>query len=171
MGDVVDIVALSVLVVAVLRGLWIGVVREAFSLAALAAAVLAFRALRAPVAELIVARSGWDPLIATAAAGGAVVVAALVFVTIAGMVVRKLVGAAGLGAVDRIGGAALGALEGALVIAVALFAVTELLGARDPLLEGSRAIATFERVRDAAGLAPAPHRQALHRAASTAPTR
>jgi membrane protein required for colicin V production len=153
-GETIDIVAVTVLVVAVLRGIWIGIVREAFSLAALAAAVLAFRALRAPVAAEIAARTQWEPLIATAAAGGAVVVAALVFVTLVGAIVRRLVGVAGLSGIDRVGGAALGAAEGVLVIALALFAVVEVLGPKDPLLTGSRAIAIFESWRG--GEAPAP---------------
>jgi membrane protein required for colicin V production len=151
-GDLVDVIALVVLAIAILRGLMIGLVREVFSLAALATAILAFRALRAPVAELIAARTTWDPLIATAAAGGVVVIGALVFVTIAGFVVRRVVGAAGLGTVDRIGGAALGAGEGALVVGLALLAVTEILGPTDPLVAGSRALAVFERVQASAGV-------------------
>jgi len=143
-GEWIDLVALAVLVLAVLRGVWIGVVREVFSLAALAAAVLAFRALRGPVAEEIAARTQWDPLIATAAAGGVVVVGALIFVTLTGAIVRRLVSTAGLSFVDRIGGAALGAAEGLLLIALALFGATELLGPKDPLLAGSRAVELFE---------------------------
>lgn len=140
MGGVIDVVALAVLGLALLRGLWIGVVREAFSLAALAAAVFAFRSLRGPVADEIAMRTQWDPLIAAAAAGGAVVVAALVFVTIVGAIVRRLVSSAGLSFVDRVGGAAVGAAEGLLLIGLALFGATEILGPRDPLLEGSRAV-------------------------------
>jgi membrane protein required for colicin V production len=153
-GDIVDIIALAVLAIAVLRGLWIGLVREVFSIAALAAAIFAFRALREPVAAMIAARTPWDPLIATAAAGGVVVVGALIFVTIAGAIVRRLVGAAGLGSIDRIGGAVIGAAEGALVVGLALLAVTEVLGPTDPLVAGSRALAVFERVQQSLGVAP-----------------
>lgn len=143
MGEWIDVVALGVIGLAMLRGLLIGMVREVFSLAALAAAVLAFRALRAPVAEEIAARTQWDPLVATAAGGGAVVVAALIFVTIVGAIVRRIVGAAGLTAVDRLGGAAIGAVEGVLVVGLGLFATTEVLGFKDPLLAGSRAVEIF----------------------------
>jgi len=142
-GEWIDIVALAVLAIAVLRGLWIGMVREVFSLAALAAAVLAFRALRGPVAEEIATRTQWDPLIATAAGGGAVVIAALLFVTIVGAIVRRVVGAAGLTALDRLGGAAIGAVEGLLIVGLALFGATELLGFKDPLLARSRAVEIF----------------------------
>ncbi len=166
MGDTVDVIALAVLTIAVLRGLWIGLVREVFSLAALATAVFAFRALREPVAALIAERTTWDPLVATAAAGGVVVIGALVFVTIAGAIVRRLVGVAGLGAIDRIGGAVIGASEGALVVGLALLAVTEILGPADPLVAGSRALAVFERVQESVGIAP--ERRAVSRHAPPA---
>jgi len=166
-GDLVDVIALTVLAVAVLRGLWIGLVREVFSIAALAAAILAFRALREPVAALIAERTAWDPLVATAAAGGVVVIGALLFVTIAGAIVRRLVGAVGLGAIDRIGGGALGAAEGALVVGLALLAVTEVLGPSDPLVAGSRALAVFERVQEAAGLSPEKRAASRHAAPAT----
>jgi membrane protein required for colicin V production len=141
---VIDVAAAAVLGFAILRGLWIGIVREAFSLAALAAAIFAFRALREPVAEEIAMRTHWDPLIATAAAGGAVVIAALLFVTLVGAIVRRLVSSVGLSFVDRIGGAVIGAAEGALLISLAIFGATELLGTKDPLFAGSRAVAIFQ---------------------------
>jgi membrane protein required for colicin V production len=143
-GDVIDVVVLAVLVLALLRGLWIGVVREAFSLAALAAAVFAFRALRGPVAEEIAMRTQWDSLVAEAAAGGVVVIAALLFVTLIGAIVRRLVSTAGLSFVDRIGGGAIGLAEGVLLVGLALFGATEILGPKDPLLAGSRSVALFQ---------------------------
>lgn len=144
MGGVIDVAALALFGLATLRGLWIGIVREAFSLAALAAAIFAFRALREPVADEIAMRTQWDPLVATAAAGGAVVIAALLFVTLVGAIVRRIVNTAGLSFVDRIGGAVIGAAEGALLIGLALFGATEVLGTKDPLLAGSRAVAIFQ---------------------------
>lgn len=148
MGGVIDVVALVVLGLAVLRGLWIGVVREAFSLAGLAAAVFAFRALRAPVAEEIAMRTQWDPLVAAAAAGGVVVIAALVFVTAVGAIVRRIVRGAGLSFVDRLGGAVVGLAEGTLLVGLALFGATELFGPKDPLLHGSRAVGMFQSWAD-----------------------
>jgi membrane protein required for colicin V production len=143
-GDAIDVVVLAVLVLALLRGLWIGVVREAFSLAALAAAVFAFRALRGPVAEEIAMRTQWDSLVAEAAAGGAVVIGALLFVTLVGAIVRRLVSTAGLSFIDRIGGGAIGLAEGALLVGLALFGATEILGPKDPLLAGSRSVEIFQ---------------------------
>jgi len=143
-GGVIDVVALAVIGLAVLRGLWIGMLREAFSLAALATAVFAFRALRSPVADEIAMRTHWDPLIATAAAGGLVVITALLFVSLVGAIVRRLVSSAGLSFFDRLAGAAVGAAEGALLVGLALFGATEIFGAKDPLFTGSRAVAIFQ---------------------------
>jgi membrane protein required for colicin V production len=143
-GGVIDAAALAVLGLAILRGLWIGIVREAFSIAALAAAIFAFRALRAPVADAIAMRTHWDPLITAAVAGGAVVVAAMLGVAIVGAIVRRVVNTVGLSFVDRIGGAVIGAAEGILVIGLALFGATQVLGTRDPLFANSRAVAIFQ---------------------------
>jgi membrane protein required for colicin V production len=171
-GEWIDLAVVGVLALAILRGLLNGVVREVFSLAALAAAVLAFRALRAPVAAEIAARTQWDPLIATAAAGGLVVIGALVFVTLTGAIVRRLVSAAGLTLVDRLGGAALGAVEGLLVVGLALFGATEVLGARDPLLAGSRAVEIFDAYVGTSPTRPTPRGDAMAhpvRSSSSAP--
>jgi len=146
-GGVIDVVALAVIGLAVLRGLWNGMVREAFSLAALAAAVFAFRALRAPVSEEIAMRTHWDPLVATAAAGGLVVIAALVFVTLVGAIVRRIVSGAGLSFFDRLAGAVVGAAEGALLVGLLLFAATEIVGTKDPLFAGSRVVALYRSIR------------------------
>jgi membrane protein required for colicin V production len=168
-GEWIDLFAIGVLALAVLRGLWIGVVREAFSIAALAAAILAFRALREPVAEEIAARTHWDPLIATAAGGGVVVIGALVFVTLVGAIVRRLVSSAGLSWVDRLGGAVLGGAEGVVVVGLALFGATELLGAKDPLLAGSRAVAIYESYVGAERPRPASHSEAARRFVTPGP--
>jgi hypothetical protein len=83
-GDLVDIIALAVLAVAVLRGLWIGLVREVFSIAALAAAILAFRAAhRSPLITGDLDHSSRRPRPVR-------VVIARLFVTIAGTIVRRL---------------------------------------------------------------------------------
>ena len=168
MGGAIDLVAIGAIGLALLRGLWIGVVREAFSLAALAAAVFAFRALREPVAEEIAMRTQWDPLVAAAAGGGLVVIGALVFVTIVGAIVRRLVNTAGLSFVDRLGGGVVGAAEGALLVGLALFGATQVLGPRDPLLEGSRAV---EMVQSLVGVSTAEARRpdSAHGRAATDP--
>jgi len=58
------------------------------------------------------------------------------------------------------------------VVGLALLAVTEILGPQDPLVAGSRALAIFERVQEAAGVAPEKRVVSQHApAAATAPAR
>jgi membrane protein required for colicin V production len=140
---IVDLVAMGVLTVAILRGLWIGLVREAFSLAALGSAVFAVRRFAEPIAEDLAASFQLDPLLATAIAGGGVAVAAILIVAGIGLLVRRALRASGLGLLDRLGGSVLGALEGALFVAMLLFGVITVTGRNDPLIAGTRSLAAF----------------------------
>ncbi len=141
---IIDLIAAGVLAVAILRGLWIGLVREAFSLAALASAVFAVRRFAEPLAEDITASFQLDPLLATAIAGGGVAVAAILTVALVGRLIRRALHASGLGLADRVGGSVLGALEGALFVAMLLFGVITVTGRNDPLIAETRSLAAFE---------------------------
>jgi len=141
---IIDLIAAGVLAVAILRGLWIGLVREAFSLAALASAVFAVRRFAEPLADDIAARFQLDPLLATAIAGGGVAVAAILIVAVVGRLIRRALHASGLGLADRVGGSVLGALEGALFVAMLLFGVITVTGRNDPLIAETRSLAAFE---------------------------
>jgi membrane protein required for colicin V production len=142
----VDLVALTILALAVARGVWIGLVREAFSLAALAAAILAVRAGAGPLGDWLVghAPSALPPLAARIAAGIALALAALLAVGLIGRIVRRGARLAGLGFADRLGGAALGAAEGALVVALLLLVGAAALGRHHPALADSRALEILE---------------------------
>lgn len=149
----IDLLALSVLGIAVLRGFFLGLIREAFSLAAIVAAWLAVRLFSAPAgAELQAATDGRvGDLAAPWIAGVGVAIAAAVAVALVGRVVRTGARAVGLGLLDRAGGALLGAAEGSLVIAVLLVLGTTLLGRDHPLFQDTRALAAFERAEAVAG--------------------
>jgi membrane protein required for colicin V production len=141
---IVDLAAAGILSAAILRGVWIGLVREAFSLAALACAVFAVRRFAEPLAGDIAASYSLDPLLATAIAGAGVAVGTIVLVAIVGFVIRRAVRASGLGLADRIGGAVLGACEGALFVALLLFGIITVTGRNDPLIADTRSLAAFE---------------------------
>jgi membrane protein required for colicin V production len=143
---IVDLAAAVILAAAIVRGLWIGLVREAFSLAALACAVFAVRRFAEPLAGDIAASYQLDPLLATAIAGAGVAVAAIVTVAVIGFAIRRAIRASGLGLADRVGGAVLGACEGALFVALILFGVITVTGRNDPLIAGTRSLAAFEKV-------------------------
>ena len=141
---IIDLIAAGVLAVAIIRGLWIGLVREAFSLAALASAVFAVRRFAEPLAEDLAASFRLDPLLATAIAGGGVAVAAILTVALVGRLIRRALHASGLGLADRLGGSVLGACEGALFVAMLLFGVITVTGRNDPLIADTRSLAAFE---------------------------
>ena len=142
----VDMAALAILALAVLRGLWIGLIREVFSLAGLAGAAVAVRFGTAPAAEWLMANLSVElsPLAAHIATGAAIAVAVIVIVAIVGRMVRKGARWAGLGFVDRLAGGALGAAEGVLVIAVLMMLGIAAVGRDFPALADSRALAIFE---------------------------
>jgi uncharacterized membrane protein required for colicin V production len=143
----VDAIALAVLAIALFRGLAIGMVREAFSVAALAAACIAVRLGTAPAAAWLLANAlpGLGALGAKILAGAAVGLGAAIAIGLLGRLVRRGVHAAGLGLPDRLAGAAIGAAEGALVVGVALLAAITLLGRDHPTLARSRVLGAFEQ--------------------------
>jgi membrane protein required for colicin V production len=152
-----DAVCLALLLLAGLRGVWIGLVREAFSLAALLAALAAVRLWTAPVArwlELEAGPLGVGPVAAPWLAGALLAGGVIVLVAILGRVVRRGVQAAGLGLADRLAGGGLGAAEGAVAAGLLLLVLVAALGADHPALAGSRSLELLERAQRMAGAAP-----------------
>jgi len=143
----VDVAAVSLLALGMLRGLWIGAIREAFSFGALAAAAVAVRLFGGDAAWWLERYSpvALSPTAASIAAGVLLAVLALLAVGLTGRLVRRGIRAVGLGMLDRLAGAALGAAEGALLILLALFLGTTLLGHDHPALTESRTLQTLHR--------------------------
>jgi membrane protein required for colicin V production len=147
----IDRVALGIVAIAALRGLWIGLLREAFSIGALAAAFVAVKLWTDPATAWLLTHAPFDLSISDRQArfvGGALVglSAALVVVALGGFV-RKRVHATSLGILDRVLGGALGGAEGALVVAVALVGVIAFVGPRHEVLAGSRSVDLLARAR------------------------
>jgi membrane protein required for colicin V production len=86
--------------------------------------------------------------------GGLLAVAVIAGVGIFGRVMRQGARAVGLGWFDRLGGAALGAVEGALAAGVLLFLIGGVLGRSHELLQGSRSFALLERAEQIVAVAP-----------------
>lgn len=127
----VDAASLALLGVAALRGLFRGATREAFTLAAVAAAYICVRLLGSAGAALL--RQLWPDLsenLAPLLAGAVLAISALLAVSALGGMLRDGVRAMGLGAMDRLFGGFLGAAEGALIWVVAMT-----MAARAPILE------------------------------------
>jgi uncharacterized membrane protein required for colicin V production len=147
MGDLaaIDWVCLGVLSVASLRGLLIGAIREAFSLASLGAAVLAVRLWLAPASDWVLWQlpelGSWG---ARLVGGAGLATVTLLVVAGIGRVLRRGMRALGLGMADRLAGGVLGVGEGALVASLLVVALLTLLGPQHPVVAGSRSLAFFE---------------------------
>lgn len=147
--NAIDGAVIAILILAAARGLARGVIREVFSIASLAAAVLAVRLFTDPFAAWL--EAGTHGRIGAAAApwlaGALLAVGSIAAVATAGRVLRRGARAAGLGFADRIAGGAVGAAEGALVVALLLLGTTWWVGADHPVLTASRSYRAFENLQ------------------------
>ena len=154
----IDRVVLALVVLALLRGLWIGLLREAFSVAALAAAFVAVRLWTDPATLWLLDHIPFDIALSPRQArivGGALVGLGTAFVVVAiGGFVRKRVHATGLGLFDRMLGGALGAAEGALIAGVALIGLIAFVGEEHEVLAGSRSVELLAQARAVVGELP-----------------
>jgi membrane protein required for colicin V production len=140
---------LAVLCVAMLRGLFIGLIRESFSIAAICAAVMTARLATTPVAAWLEGFSGGEVGggMASWLAGSVIAIGTIVVVAKLGRILRRGARVVGLGWADRIGGAALGAAEGVVVGLALVLGATLVLGREHPSIERSRGAEAYEVVR------------------------
>jgi uncharacterized membrane protein required for colicin V production len=131
-----------------LRGYFIGLVREAFSLAALGAAYLAVQLFTLPAADWLEDFSNGDvgPGIAPWLAGAGLAIGTVVIVVLLGRGLQRTLKAAGLTWADRFGGAFLGAGEGMLVAGILLVLGTEVLGRDHPAFSDTVSLAAIEEM-------------------------
>jgi membrane protein required for colicin V production len=137
-----DMIVLTVLFIAVLRGIWIGLIREGSSLAAIGIATIVTRLLVDPFALQLTDWTGGEITGKTAVwiAGVLLVVATILVLGVAARLIRRGAEAAGLGWADRLGGGALGAAEGAIVAAVIVTIALWLVGPNHATTDGARSI-------------------------------
>ena len=149
----VDAAAALAIVVASVRGVVIGGIREAFSLAAVAVALIVARLGITPAAAWLAENAPLElaPWAATVLAGAALVIGSLIVVGLLGRALRAGVHAVGLGFFDRAAGGALGAAEGVLVVAVGVAIGATALGPDHALLRESQTLAAYDAAMDWAG--------------------
>jgi uncharacterized membrane protein required for colicin V production len=143
-----DGVILAVLLVAVARGIWTGLIRETFSVAALAAALVAARFFTTPAAAWLTETTGGQigSIAAPWIMGALIAIGSVGVVAIVGRLLRRGAQLAGLSWADRLGGAAIGAAEGALVALVIVLACTWTIGREHPAVADSRSLAAYDEV-------------------------
>jgi membrane protein required for colicin V production len=144
-----DGIVLAILMIAMARGVFIGLVRESFSIAALAAAVLAARYGTTFASEWLhtVSQGAIGSEVAFWVAGSLIAIITVLVVAMVGRVIRKGVRVAGLGWADRIGGAALGLSEGLIIGLLLVVGASWALGRDHPSVEQSRSLEAYEIVR------------------------
>jgi len=141
-----DIVVAAIIAAAVLRGYFIGLVREAFSLAALGGAYLAVQLFTLPAADWLQEASDGDigSRIAPWLAGAGLAIGTVLIVVLLGRGLQRTLKAAGLTWADRFGGAFLGAAEGVLVAGILLVLGAEVLGRDHPAFSETVSLAAIE---------------------------
>ena len=172
----IDRIALALVVIACLRGLAIGLLREAFSVAAVASAFVAIRLWTDPGAAWLMDHAFFGlELRATQArllAGALLALVSVLAVGGIGGFVRSRFHAAGLGLLDRLAGGLLGTVEGGLVVAALLIALSAVAGPDHAILGGCRSLELLARARalagapDVAAPPPPPETDKDHRATS-----
>jgi uncharacterized membrane protein required for colicin V production len=145
----IDMIVLTVLSIAILRGIWIGLIREGSSLAAIGIATIVTRLLVDPFSAQLTEITGGEITGKTAMwiAGVLLVVGTIIVLGFVARLLRRGAEAAGLGWADRLGGGALGAAEGAIVAAVLVTIALWLVGPDHATTEGARSIELVEELR------------------------
>jgi len=145
----IDMIVLTVLFIAIVRGIWIGLIREGSSLAAIGIATIVTRLLVRPFSARLTELTGGEITGNTAMwiAGVLLVVATIVVLGFVARLLRRGAEAAGLGWADRLGGGALGAAEGAIVAAVLVTIALWLVGPDHVTTEGARSIELVEELQ------------------------
>jgi len=145
-----DGIVLTVILAALARGLFIGLVREGFSMAALAAAVLVTRATAAPAGAWLNEQTDGQigELAAPWIAGTVIAFSTAACMGLVGRLMRKGVRMAGLSWFDRVGGGALGLAEGALVSILVVLGAVWVVGRDHPGVAESRSLAAYDQVQE-----------------------
>ena len=147
----IDMVAATVVFAAMVRGIWIGLVREGLSLAAIGLCTIVTRLFLDPVAIRLTEWTSGELVGKTATwiAGVLLVMATILACGIVGRLMKKGVQFAGLGWADRAGGGALGLAEGTLLAAVIVMIAVWLVGPDHPTTSGARSVAIVDEWRSA----------------------
>lgn len=149
---VLDIIVGSIMALAILRGFFVGMIREGFSVGAIGAIVLGIAYGAQPTGLWLNTATGGEISGQPAEWIGGMIIGVILSV-IAGVVVgalgsylRKGARLVGLGIADRLGGAAIGAAEGALVAAIVILGANKMVEPEHPAVFNSQSVAIMSRV-------------------------
>ncbi|MBN1826262.1 MAG: CvpA family protein [Candidatus Eisenbacteria bacterium] len=141
-----DLVIGAVLLVLFLRGLFRGLVKELFALAAILAGWLVATRYHLAVGSLVGVRSDGEALLARAILFALVFLVTAVLVRLIGHAVHKVLSDSPLGWLNRLLGGAVGVAFGVILIGVILLVIVTYLPAGGRVLEGSSLVGPITRV-------------------------
>ena len=147
---ILDGLVLALMLIAIARGAFIGMIRESFSIAAVGVTCIALRYGNEPAANALVDVTGGE--IGAGAApfitGAVILVATIGLVGFLGRYLKRGAAAVGLGWADRLGGGALGFAEGALVATLLVSGATLVFGRDHESIEQSRSVEAVEKLQE-----------------------
>lgn len=143
-----DIVVAGIIVAATLRGLFVGLIREGFSIAALGAAYLVVQMFTYPTADWLTHVSNGDigGAVAPWVAGALLVIVTMTGVILLGRLLLRTLRVAGLNWADRAGGGVLGVAEGVVISGILLVLGAEVLGRDHPAFSDTVSLAAIEEI-------------------------
>ncbi len=151
MNDIpfIDLAVTTILAIAIGRGVWIGLIREGLSIAAIGAATIVTRLAVDPLSIRLTELTAGEisGRAAVWIAGVVLVVATILVVGSLARFLRRGARLAGLGWADRMGGGALGLAEGAVISTILVLLTLWLVGPAHPTLAGSRSLAVVEQLQ------------------------
>lgn len=145
-----DGLVLAVMLIAIARGAFIGMIRESFSIAAVGMTCIALRYGNEPAANALVdvtkgeIGAGAAPFIT----GAIILVVTIGLVGFIGRNLKRGAEAVGLGWADRVGGGALGFAEGALVATLVVSGATLVFGRDHSAINKSHSVEAVEKLRE-----------------------
>src|SRR5262245_33771893 len=147
-----DFFALAIVIAAILRGIWVGLLRSALSLASLAAALCAVWVWDEPFAHWLQNPRGLSVRYDHAPWTAGLLLFAGVYAAVAmfGHVMRQGARELGRGRLDRLGGAVLGTGVGVLAAGLLLFMIVSPVGRDHPIVAGSGFLALVDGAEEAA---------------------
>jgi len=145
-----DWIAVALVGLACLRGLWIGLIREGLSLATVGIATIVTKLYVTPTSGWLTGQTGGELTGRTSVwiAGVLIVLATIAVLAIVGRLLSRSAAVVGLGWADRMGGGALGFAEGAIVASILVLTALWILGPNHASTQGARSVEMVQKLRE-----------------------
>lgn len=133
-----DLIVLVVIVLLILRGLWKGLIRQVVGLAGVVTGYMIAMHFYGPFASRYL--KGFTPATGHIIAFLGVFIGCIIAASIVGWIIGRLMNVAGLGILNRIGGAVLGGAKGCFILAIAVMMLVAFLPRENGVFKSSRTI-------------------------------